>query len=283
MLRTPPAHKATLERLTSVAQALAKRAWARGDIDTLARALTLLQVRAARNADDAVSQAIAEQRITAPPAGVLNPQAFVGTSDGRTTQGLLLQADSQSALSLMAVTQVADMARMAGGVSIASRPGITGYVREVGGACCSRCAILAGAFYRWSEGFERHPGCRCVNVPTSNAGLRQSPEQLFRDGRITDLSKADAQAIRDGADLRQVVNAHRGMSTAQAGRVRFRYTTEGTTARGAAGRRLGNLAKTSGGRYRTSQTQRLMPESIYRLASDRADAIRLLRRFGYIA
>ena len=48
-------------------------------------------------------------------------------------------------------------------------------------------------------------------------------------------------------------------------------TTEGTTRRGVAGARLGQ-----------ARTPRLMPESILEIATDREDAVRLLRRFGYI-
>jgi hypothetical protein len=72
------------------------------------------------------------------------------------------------------------------------------------------------------------------------------------------FTKAGAQAIRDGADPAKVVNARRGMQTAADGRL---YTTE------AAGR----------------TASRLMPEQIYREANgSRDEAIRLLRRFGYI-
>lgn len=248
MLRSALRHKAEQDRLTLVGDALARRAWARQDFRTLTRALTLLQVRAARNGAVAVEDALAEQRVEAPPVADVSPQAFVGASDGRTTAGLLEQATSEASLRLMAVTQIADAGRVASGVAIAARPAVAGYVREVGGACCSRCAVLAGAFYRWSEGFQRHTGCQCVNVATSNAGLAQSPSRLFREGRITDLSRADTRAVTDGADLGRVVNAHRtGLDVAGA-----------------------------------SRAGRLTPEAIYRLASDRADAIRLLRRFGYI-
>jgi hypothetical protein len=53
-------------------------------------------------------------------------------------------------------------------------------------------------------------------------------------------------------------------------------TTEGTTKRGVAGKVMEGLP---GGR----KAPRLMPESIYQIAGrDRDEAIRLLRRFGYI-
>lgn len=75
------------------------------------------------------------------------------------------------------------------------------------------------------------------------------------------FGKAGAQAIRDGADIGQVVNARRGMYSAGG----VDYTRESTTKRGVA----------------EGQT-RLMPESIYRLASSRDEAIRLLRQYRYI-
>jgi hypothetical protein len=58
------------------------------------------------------------------------------------------------------------------------------------------------------------------------------------------------------------------MSTTTANGRTYRTTTEATTRSG----RLPGQA----------QGPRLMPESIYDLASDRDDAVRLLRRFGYV-
>jgi len=60
--------------------------------------------------------------------------------------------------------------------------------------------------------------------------------------------------------MSRVVNARRGMFTAGG----LRLTREATTRRG------------------IGLPTRLMPEQIYREASSRDEAIRLLRRFGYI-
>jgi hypothetical protein len=127
------------------------------------------------------------------------------------------------------------------------------------------------------------------------------------------FTKAGAEAIRLGADIGQVVNARRGafgLSTAGArvtaaearmlrggrdvGRLETRnvfgrdlyVTTEATTTRGAAGVRLGareDRVKTKGARYTSARAPRLMPESILKIAgNDRDEALRLLKRFGYI-
>jgi hypothetical protein len=91
--------------------------------------------------------------------------------------------------------------------------------------------------------------------------VRTEPEGVLRLARPQRSSRTgcsvrpDAEAVRGGADLAKVVNARRGMYTAD-GRL---YTRE------AAGKR-----------------PRLMPEQIFRDARDRDDAIRLLRLHGYI-
>ena len=88
------------------------------------------------------------------------------------------------------------------------------------------------------------------------------------------FTKAGARAIRDGSDIGRVVNARRGMNTAQSGRLARRKvagqwvytTTEATSRRGIS----------RGGRVR------LMPESIYQFADSREDALRMLKAHGYI-
>jgi hypothetical protein len=91
------------------------------------------------------------------------------------------------------------------------------------------------------------------------------------------MSEADVKAVlEDGADFGQVVNARSGMYTAQAYGQQVLATRAGTV-RGIAARRM----EAQGGSYR--RTPRLMPESIYQVAQgDREQALRLLRRFGYL-
>lgn len=109
--------------------------------------------------------------------------------------------------------------------------------------------------------------------------LRTDPMAAIRSGQVTGLSRADTRAIlEDGADPYQVINARRGMYTA-GGR---KFTTEGVTSRGLAGQRLGDLAK-RGGRYRSSGIARPRPEQIFKDSNgNREEALRLLRRFGYL-
>lgn len=298
--------------------------------------VTKAQEQAAAGSDAYVAAALRAQGLTDDAAGSVIATSLAGiASDGReldtllyspvtTAKQLILGGASTAealrggafALQMIVSTQVADAGRVADGMAVAARPQISGYVRMLSAPSCSRCIVLAGRFYRWSSGFERHPRCDCRHIPASEDvadDLRTDPQEYFnslsREEQDKVFTAAGAQAIRDGADINQVVNARRGargLSTAAGRRTREEalalrngaargslqtervygrdafITTEGTTSRGIAGRRLADLQKVDGERYRRSRTPRLMPEQIYADATSREDAIRLLRRFGYI-
>lgn len=273
---------AAQQRLTVVAIAASRRAWSIRNVAALTRTLATLMERAAANASSATSDMLAEQGIDAVPDTRVVPSAFAATaSDGRSLTALLEQAKTSLELDRMAWTQVADAGRAAQSVEIVVRPQVDGYRRMLNPPSCSRCLVLAGAFYRWNEGFERHPQCDCIHVPAQDDSphdLTTNPSDYFdsltREQQDATFTKAGAQAIRDGADISQVVNARRGMATATVfGLKGTVITREGITKRSAVGKRL--AAK--GGR-----AVRLMPESIYDIADDREDALRLLRFYGYV-
>lgn len=167
-------------------------------------------------------------------------------------------------------TQVADVARQAASVDIATRVGI-GYTRMVGPGACSRCTILAGKFFRWNQGFLRHPRCNCVHVATTAKstaaaqaeGLISDPYEAFnalsREEQDRIYGAANAAAIRDGSDIYQVVNANRrgsGITTA-----------EGTGKRGYS---------------KDLKGKRLTPEGIYSQNLSREETLKLLRENNYI-
>lgn len=187
----------------------------------------------------------------------------------------------QHAVELLIASEVADAGRSAGQVE-ATGQGWTSYVRVLTPPSCPRCAVLAGRVYRYSTGFQRHPGCDCVMVPTDDSRasnhLLADPAEAIRNGHVRGLSKADYRAIvEDGADPAKVINAVRGTSvpgitTARSVTVdgqRLKATTAETTKR-AAWRKA-----------HPSTLLRLRPEAIYKIADDRADALRLLKFYGY--
>lgn len=219
----------------------------------------------------------------------VRPPAFADTAaDGRPLDQLLFrpvvtartaflagaagpraQKAGELALARIIQTEVADAGRQAVHSEMVTRPQVTGYIRMLNPPSCGRCAILAGRFYRWSDGFERHPNCDCTHVPTTERPDDEDlvdPTAAVRSGNVNGLSEADREAILAGAAPSQVINAHSGMYTADG----TKFTRAGTTRHGLAGQRL-------------QGARRLRPEAILRIADgDRQEALRLLYLHGYV-
>jgi hypothetical protein len=300
------AHYEYLQGVQTAALLIGRRAW--GNIDpgnlsaSWSRNLSLIlpslvtyQELAAASGMSYAAQTLAEQGLYEAPEAFVNPAAFAGTaSDGRPLESLLYAPAIRAktligqgvpttqalksggkALDAMMRTQVADAGRAAAGVDIAARPN-TGYVRMLNPPSCSRCSVLAGRFYRWNAGFNRHPRCDCVHVASTQAaidggrseGLIHDPYEYFQSLPAAEQDRqytaAGAQAIRDGSDIFQVVNSRRGMKPGGL------LTSEGTS-------RRGSFRAGGGGK------RRLTPEAIYQQAgTDREKALQLLEKNGYI-
>lgn len=278
------------------------------------------QSRMALESQPYVRRVLDDLRIPDRPVGEFVPSSLVGVaSDGRPLDTLAQQsvveakvavasgASTQQALDeggawlkLMAALQVADVARVAVGIGTASRKNVAGHIRVLNLPSCQRCAILAGRFYRWSTGFERHPRCDCTMMPVRSrheADLYvDDPMDAFRQGQIKDLTKAQTAAINEGANISDVVNATRGMSTTATERglsarkihlaerrAKFEAAQEARRQASIASGMPDLMAPFAHLPRTTARYTRLTPEGIYRLAgNDRAEAIRLLRREGYI-
>lgn len=232
---------------------LAQRAGARvagaTDFRTIATVLTTNQAAQARMSEQAVADMLTEQGLDIPASGSLSPLAF--TTDPKMLAGML---DTTSNPGRLVASLVQDAGRSAESVAATARPRV-GHVRYLSPPSCSRCAVLAGRFYRHSTGFQRHTGCDCVMVATTETAapdLVADPTDLLREGKVTGLSKADQQALADGADLAKVVNV--------------RSKKAGMTESGRVLARAGKLT----------------PEGVYRLASSQTEAVAMLRRFGYL-
>lgn len=335
MLQSAAEHHRAQQHIVATALIAAHKAARRGSA-VVAAVVTAYQLAAAREATQAVPQMLAEQGVKAPPAGMVALASLAGiASDGRPLDTLFAQASNAYALGLMVSTQVRDAARVAAGVETAIRPALEGYVRVLNPPSCSRCAVLAGKIATWDVGYERHPGCDCYSIPIKSMeaarseGLLMHPKDYFDtlptaaelDAKYPHMTvqqrrhagiysqediftKAGAEAIRDGADPGQVVNARRGMKPAQLYGHDVLLTTEGTTKSGLA---FKALQRGRGGTetlrqaeelatrltrkgpelrriHRTrARSPRLMPETIYQLANgDRKEAIRLLKAHGFV-
>jgi hypothetical protein len=303
-------HQQRQQQLALLATRSVENAWARMSPTDVAGSWSALveptvlslvvhaQVEAARGVQEYVARTVDLQGAQPAPAGRVQTTAFAGVaSDGRPLDSLLaypvgqveaFMAGGTPAADALAIglrhlgrivaTQIQDTARAATGVAVVNDRRTAGYIRVVSGACCSRCAILAGRWYRYNAGFPRHPHCSCTQVAATREVVPQSPKTIFdamtpEELRRAGWSDADVRAIGEGADIYQVTNAHRDLrSVTIAGRP-LKTTLQGTTAKGIAGKRL-------------KVPVRLTPEAIYaeadRLGWSRDETIRQLTRFGYI-
>lgn len=209
------------------------------------------QIAEAVAAERAVGEMLAEQDIEAAADAMLNSAAF--TSEVDRMMAALQQELSDFQFDRLVESEVQDAGRAAQQVAVTARPNV-GWVRHLTLPSCSRCAVLAGRIYRYSQGFQRHPGCDCTMIPVTVASpdFTYDMDELVESGQVTGLSKADRRALRDGADFGQVVN------------VRSRK----------AGLRESGRVMTRAGR--------LTPEAIYRRTSTREEAVALLKQAGYL-
>lgn len=231
-----------------------------------------------------VSAALAEQGIDPATVADVDPQRFMGgTSEGEPVEYLLgatpikakqaMSAVPNTSAAIVSASEwltgivldaVRDANRDAAQAQMGVTPDAQGWVRMLNPPSCKRCLILAGKFYRWNQGFQRHPHCDCRHIPsreTLAGDLTVDPYAYFRslDRAAQDklMGAADAQAIRDGADIYRVANVRmRGL--AKSGK------------RGWQARRYGSPSK-------------MTIDDVYAAAgSDRDLAVRLMRENGFL-
>lgn len=239
-----------------------------GPLGALVKVLSVYQLLAAEDATAAVPLMLAEQGIDIDRTATPVPQSLVGVASNGMPLADLLDRTRQPGFEAyrfdrLILTQLQDAGRQAASVAVAVRPKTTTYVRMLIAPSCARCVLLAGRHYRNNTGFLRHPSCDCRHIPSSEAvagDLTTDPQAYFtglteaEQDRV--FTKLGAQALRDGADMGRVVNAHHsGMTTAQIG----------------------------GRKVRLAKNGRLMPETLAEISSgDRTEWLRLLNVHGYI-
>lgn len=214
-LRTAERYYRFSARMAERAAAEARKAPTRAAV---AAVVIRYQAAQANEVAPAMTAMLAEQGLRVPAQASLNPVAFTTAPDSIEAmlaeieveqRALLAEIEAEQRWQIDRLTEslVAEAARAAQVADMVTRPDVR-HVRHLNLPSCSRCAVLAGRVYRFSDGFQRHPGCDCVMIPVTVASpdLTYDPEQLVRNGQVSGLSKADRKAIADGADFGQVVN-----------------------------------------------------------------------------
>lgn len=243
------------------------------------------QVSAAATGLAYVPAVLDEQGIESVQVARVDPQRFAGgNSEGTPVEYLLGFAPIKAKQALGAGVDLAgalltagtwlqgrvldvvrDANRDATAAGMTVTPTVTGWVRQLNPPSCKYCVVLAGKFFRWNEGFKRHPGCDCKHVPTTESisdNLTVDPYRYFRSLNSQDQDRifgpTDAQAVRDGADIYRVVN------------IRDRGLAKANGRAGWQSRRYGAPSK-------------LTIDDIYDVAGDsRETAVRLMRENGFI-
>lgn len=277
------------QKVSARALLLVRRLWARvgADFDSgftrvkpaILRTVVSAQEQIYSNSEKYVPAVLYQTGQPDLPVASLRREAFVGVAgDNRPLDSLVEGAVVQSKLAVgrgatteealkrgsryletALLTSFADLERNVISAGIGIRPSITGYVRMLNPPSCDRCVILAGKWFRWNEGFQRHPNCDCIHIPapeTGSADIRVDPYAYFNSLSESEqerlFGRSNARAIRDGGDIYRVVNvSHRGLGTARAG-AKWGTPTRATV------------------------------DDIYRHAGTRTNALRLLQEHGYI-
>lgn len=293
--------KTDAERLLAVAAVVARY--------QLLSATTAVNALAAENTGQALANPAAFSGVTALGFPIADPLTVI--LDRYTTQLRATAAPPSRLLTYpldrFVASEVADAGRAASQVEVVANPQWSGYVRVLRLPSCERCAVLAGRVYRYSEDFDRHDLCDCEMWPVEDKaqaeadGLVSDPVLAIERGQVRGLSKADTRAIlEEGADVSQVINAHRGMRTVDLFGHRAKITLEGTTKHGVYGghtakgrsegyavERIGRYGYVKNQAVRRAKAPRLRPETLYRIVDeeyggDREQAVRLLKLYGYI-
>lgn len=215
----PEEHARQRQRIARTAAQAAAVRWAQVDPANIARSwaarlpevtaiLTAAQFAAADEAEDYLDD-------YAEPADVrIRPAAFAGTaSDGGGLASLLYQpaigaltsigsgagvtralAGGGASLDMIVRTQVADAGRLGDQIALTARTQVQGYVRQIVGATCARCTILAGRFYRWNAGFQRHPRCLPPGVVVSGPERLATTRRWFK-GELRVIRTAGGQEL----------------------------------------------------------------------------------------
>lgn len=194
---------------------------------------------------------------------------------------------------------VSNAAALSSLLQIDQKPGAL-YVRIANHPCCARCAILAGKkATKPTMGFARHPGCDCgmraIHPDQADKFLEENPLQdprkyfdsLSKEDQDRVFGVANSKAIRNGADIAQVINAQKGMYNLLADGTRQYVPRQGTFTRsgtvrysGLAKRRLSTYIDKDG----TEQTlPRLSIKTIYdRYANSPEQLQKALYNNGYL-
>lgn len=286
-LRSSRDHYAAQQRTTALAVAAGRRL----RFDSLSRLVAVVagfQATAAVRGARYVPEALVEQGIDADRFATPDARTLAGwTSYGLPLLPLLERArlpevDAYRFDRLIA-SQVQDAGRNGEALAMAVTPAVTTYDRMLNPPSCSRCIILAGKTYRGNAGFDRHPLCDCVHVPTDD----DNAEEFIFDGPGYFDSLPTADELREQyPDLTVAQRRQQGIYSQED--IFTKHGAELIRAAPPSKRQyvMGRVVNTRWMKHSTAGDdlrRRAMPADLVRRAGgDRVLLLRLMRGNGYI-
>lgn len=238
-----------------------------GDLARLVSVLSGFQAVAALNGQRSVPRMLAEQGISLDRFAEPDARTLAGWTSFGTPLAPLLDRVRQPEVDAfrfdrVVLSQVQDAGRNGAALQMAVTPSVTAYDRMLNPPSCSRCVLLAGKVYARNAGFQRHPQCDCVHVPTTrdNAGDLRFDAPGYFDS--LPASEQDRIFTKHGAEL--IRNAPGDKRQEVMGRVvNTRWMRHSTAAQ--------------------DRRARLLPgDIVQRAGGDRDALLRLMKRYRYI-
>lgn len=188
--------------------------WKSGVGEKIYVLVSMLQQLVAQEASAYVRQQLLQQGLTYTGPSVV-PGNFAGiASDGRDLESLLAGAvvavreaereglsdevaaqRGENFLRLVISTQIADAGRAAEGVAITVAAPVDaatgkkapplGWIRVLNPPSCGRCVALAGKWFAWNTGFQRHPMCFPAGVEVSGPATLAATRRWYKGELVT--------------------------------------------------------------------------------------------------
>lgn len=206
----------TTQRVVAAVLAIWRATGPSGFRDELPRAAGLVAAGQLAQAVQAAAYLIdlADEQGLAAADAVLNPRSLSGVAANgralvdvlsypvnRTWQLLDAGADfataEQSGLaSLTRITgnEIDQAGITAERVGMVGHQDFDGYIRTLSGPSCGRCAILAGKWFKWDAGFDRHPQCFPAGVTVSGPATEAATRRWY-EGELVVIRTASGKEL----------------------------------------------------------------------------------------
>ncbi len=206
----------TTRQVVAAVLALWRATGPSGFRDELARAAGLVAAGQLSQAVQAADYllALATEQGMSPPEAQLVPRALSGVAaDGRPLADVLsypihrvwtmldagadfatAETSGTASLTRIVANEVTQAGVSAESVGMVGQTEMGGYVRILTPPSCGRCAILAGKWFKWNDGFDRHPSCFPAGVTVSGPAAEAATRRWY-EGELVIVRTASGKKL----------------------------------------------------------------------------------------